>query len=189
MDKKYYFYIVIIAAIIASFVLDSKIVNLFASNRLEILNIMFILFSNYYLLYLIILVICILLYKHKNKIIIFLLSSLSTYLIVGFMKFIIKRSRPEVISLVAVNTYSFPSMHAAIAFMPLAVISKEFPRFKIYYIIIASLISFSRLYNGVHFISDIIVGALIGYIIGLGLLRLEEKYNCLNNFFIKLKNI
>ena len=38
------------------------------------------------------------------------------------------------------------------------------------------LIVFSRFYVGVHYISDLIIGAMLGYLIGLFVLWLDKKY-------------
>jgi len=72
--------------------------------------------------------------------------------------------------------FSFPSFHAMLVFCSIPIISKKFPKFKYVWIIFASLVAFSRVYFGLHFLSDIVVGGLIGYLSGMIVIKLEEKY-------------
>ena len=64
--------------------------------------------------------------------------------------------------------YSFPSGHAMTAFAASVVIFKNRPRrVGVPVLTLAVLISFSRLYVGVHYPSDVIAGALLGTLIAL----------------------
>ena len=58
--------------------------------------------------------------------------------------------------------YSFPSNHALNNFAAATFISRLFPNYKWVVFIVAALIALSRVYLGVHYPSDILVGALIG---------------------------
>jgi len=80
--------------------------------------------------------------------------------------------------------FSFPSFHAMIAFCTVPFLSKEFPKFKYVWIGFASLIALSRIYLGLHFLSDIIAGAIMGYLIGFGILEFEKE----KKFFEKIWN-
>lgn len=71
--------------------------------------------------------------------------------------------------------FSFPSFHAVLAFSTLPLLSKEFPKLKYFWIVFAGLIAISRIYFGIHFLSDVIAGAIVGYLIGLLVLKLEMK--------------
>ena len=48
--------------------------------------------------------------------------------------------------------------------------------FKYVWIGFAVLIAFSRIYFGLHFLSDVIVGGLLGYVLGMIVVRLEKEY-------------
>lgn len=64
------------------------------------------------------------------------------------------------------NDYSFPSGHAASSFGA-AILFSWYHRKKIYFFLtIASLISFSRIYLGYHYPLDVIIGAILGTCIG-----------------------
>jgi undecaprenyl-diphosphatase len=62
--------------------------------------------------------------------------------------------------------YSFPSNHALNNFAAATFIYRLFPNYKWVVFIVAALIALSRVYLGVHYPSDILVGALIGVAFG-----------------------
>lgn len=73
--------------------------------------------------------------------------------------------------------YAFPSFHATFCFAVIPFLSKIFTR-RITTVtigILFALIAFSRVYIGVHFLSDIIAGGIIGYTSGVFWLYLQEK--------------
>ena len=61
--------------------------------------------------------------------------------------------------------YSFPSAHSAVAFTAARLISVHYPKRTAALYALASLVGFSRLYLGVHYTSDVLVGALTGFIL------------------------
>ena len=123
-------------------------------------------------------------YGKKRKWLYFLLASLALSVLLSFVvKLIIARPRPsEEIYYIFFNllNYSFPSMHAMSAFAILPLLNKMLPRLKPLWISFAALFAFSRLYLGVHFLSDIVAGAFFGYFIGVFILYLENKISAMN---------
>jgi len=103
-----------------------------------------------------------------------------------FLKIAIKRSRPFQTGIVSLLpalqnksyllwNFSFPSFQAMLVFSAIPILSKEFPKFKYVWIILAGLVAFSRVYFGVHYLSDVLVGGLIGYLIGIFVIKQEKE--------------
>ena len=129
--------------------------------------------------------------ERKRRWIMPLWFTISLTFIIGFLlKIAIKRNRPFEEGIVSVpnvlfyemiynfNTwnFSFPSLQSMLAFSVLPFMSKEFRKFKYIWMIFAVCIAFSRVYFGLHYMSDVIFGGLIGYLIGYLVLITEEKY-------------
>ncbi|RKY81789.1 phosphatase PAP2 family protein [candidate division KSB1 bacterium] len=74
---------------------------------------------------------------------------------------------PQIKSIVkAPDMFSFPSGHAAGAFVMATVFNHFYPSITIPLYSTASIIGFSRVYNGVHYPSDVIAGSFLGFISG-----------------------
>jgi undecaprenyl-diphosphatase len=72
--------------------------------------------------------------------------------------------------LVAVpDTASFPSGHAATSFAGATILAFAFPRVAPLFYVLASAVGFSRVYLGVHYLLDIVGGAVLGTLIALAL--------------------
>ncbi len=86
-------------------------------------------------------------------------------------KLLIARTRPHYHPAIPVpTTHSFPSGHAASSFAAATVIAVLEPRLRVPAFVLAAGIAFSRVYNGVHWPSDVLVGAAVGVVTALLLL-------------------
>jgi len=88
------------------------------------------------------------------------------------LKFLIQRQRPlyflEMASKLSkgpgeILDPSFPSGHALYAFMMATLLGHWFPRYRIIFFLLAGFIGWTRIYLGVHYPTDVIVGGLLGY--------------------------
>jgi undecaprenyl-diphosphatase len=117
---------------------------------------------------------------YRKPITAFLLTLISAWIIQILIKLIVNRPRPfealHINSLVATSMSSFPSGHAMMFFAFIPTMSKYFPKMKAILWIVAILVGFSRIYLGVHYFSDVIAGAILGYAIGLICMNIGEKY-------------
>ena len=93
-----------------------------------------------------------------------------------------ERIRPSHLNLEEVNLliskggkWSMPSNHAANMFSLATVLSYFYKKYKPLLFLLAILISFSRVYVGVHFPGDVIVGGFIGFFISSSFLILWGK--------------
>ena len=73
------------------------------------------------------------------------------------------------------DSYSFPSSHAVNIFCEATIISMIYPRATPYASLFAVLVAYSRFYLGVHYPFDVIGGALIGFFIGWGVVRILRR--------------
>jgi len=62
---------------------------------------------------------------------------------------------------------SFPSSHAVNSFTVATLLSRFYKRYLVYLFSLAFLISFSRIYVGVHYPADVLAGMFIGFVVGL----------------------
>ncbi|WP_085875402.1 phosphatase PAP2 family protein [Peptoniphilus vaginalis] len=97
------------------------------------------------------------------------------------LKNILKRKRPSWITKVELlikdpTDFSFPSGHASSSFAAALTIYFYFRGMGIFFLVIATLIAFSRIYHFVHYPSDVIIGAIIGIIIALVTKNYYDKF-------------
>jgi len=106
------------------------------------------------------------------------------------LKLLVRRQRPlfllETASKLSKGTGeildpSFPSAHAAFSFMMATLLAHWFPRYGVIFFIVAGFIGWTRIYLGLHYPTDVIVGALLGYGITKIFLRwipgLDKKFH------------
>lgn len=115
-------------------------------------------------------------YKLYTQMIFFSISMIGSSILFLLIKEIIKRERP-LLQLIEISGYSFPSGHATLSttlVFSLYLILKDKIKYKKLFIsiciIFPLLISFTRVYLCVHYLSDIIAG------IGLGLIWVSSIY-------------
>jgi membrane-associated phospholipid phosphatase len=97
------------------------------------------------------------------------------------LKGVFDRPRPSVVDpavhpLVAVpHNGSMPSTHATSAFAAAVAVGLVHPRLRWPLVALAALIAFSRVWLGVHYPTDVLVGAALGAAIALLLWRLSTR--------------
>jgi undecaprenyl-diphosphatase len=182
------FFAVFVLGIISLF-FDKQISLFFYSLQNPFLNSIFSL-STYFQISGIILGILILIFavvfflkKEKIKWIVEIISSfVFTNILVFLIKEITARPRPYLAlglekSPLSVLGNSFPSAHAATVFAMLPFFEKEYPKLKYAWIVFAIIICFIRIYFPVHYLSDILIGSFIGYLIGFLICHYKSKKN------------
>lgn len=112
--------------------------------------------------------------KKHRRVGVYLLLAIITVIIIGEfgLKNLIARNRPCVdfpilnMLIEKPTSFSFPSGHTSISFAAAFFIGLKYRKLMIYMLIVAGLISFSRLYLYLHYPSDILGGILFGCLIG-----------------------
>ena len=179
------------------YLLDIPIIQAIESMRIPCLDYFFSAISSSTNVIIIILVLVPLLLWNQNKkefILPLFVSAGLSFIINSILKYIVARPRPYEGGIVYAvpmaissakinlfsNIFSFPSSHAIVIFSVLPILLKEFKKMRYILWIFACLVAFSRVYLGVHYMSDVVTGALIGYLIGNLILLIKEKTNLLS---------
>lgn len=84
------------------------------------------------------------------------------------------------------KTFSFPSGHTASSFACSVAMLMYNKKVGIFALILAVLISFSRLYNCVHFPTDVIVGAILGILCAVFTYFAFRKFNLEKRLYKKI---
>jgi len=84
------------------------------------------------------------------------------FLVDGFLKPLFARPRPD---MAIMDSFSFPSGHAAAAFAAASILSFKKKKWRPFFYLLAILISFSRIYLGEHYPLDVVGGGIVGYVI------------------------
>lgn len=162
--------------LVISFFLDKFFLDLIKFLRIEILNNIFILFTkylNYYVLAIIITLIPLFTNQKLKNLLKLWSSFLAAGILVYVLKLIVQRPRP-LITLIETSNLSFPSGHTTIMFALLPIIYKNFKEIKYPWLVLSLFVAFSRIYLGVHHLSDIIGGMLLGILLGINIIKLFD---------------
>jgi len=159
MDNKFLFLLGLLGAVLL-IIYNSFIMGLIALIRVDFLTVFFRIISSTIFIILLFVFYSYLL-KEKKNIVLFWITIIIIFLVIEVLKNIFKISRP--IGIVEETGYSFPSRHAALAFGSFAIMNLRYMKYKWAFLGVAILITFSRLYLGVHYLGDLIIGAAIGY--------------------------
>lgn len=168
------------ALMFVSFIFDREILEFF--NYLNLI-LPFAVFSFMYyishvMFFITIVLISAYLLRDRKKILYFLLGVGTSYLASLVLKFLVQRVRPMGAELITGSSdiFSFPSSHATVYFFIFAFMLDNFQKPKsglkswlkpdywqgVAFLIITVLVSLSRVYLGVHYLSDVIGGWLLG---------------------------
>jgi len=111
--------------------------------------------------------------------------SFISFIVMLTLKALFKRERPNIMQLIEITGFSFPSGHAYfsmliygyLAYLIYQEKNKKYRKRKIaILIILISLIGISRIYLGVHYLTDIIFGYSLGLLSLLIFICIKEKY-------------
>ena len=118
-------------------------------------------------------------YYYKKPFTQIIYSTITSTIIGTILKYLTLRPRPyeflHIQSIISTTYSSFPSGHARAVFTILPILNNYFPKYKIYLWSIAILVAISRIYLSVHWLSDVVAGAFIGYIIGYFFVEVSKK--------------
>ncbi|HII65963.1 TPA: phosphatase PAP2 family protein [Candidatus Woesearchaeota archaeon] len=156
---------------LASFFLDAAVIDAFHLFRTPVLDAVFGFFTDILVIAVAMLIlpaVALLLRKDVQKAVLLCLAFLFAFLIGVSTKLAVHRLRPPLSPLDFAEPfyYSFPSLHALVAFALLPILISGFPRMRRPLIGLAFLVASTRLYFGVHYLSDVAWGAIIGYAVG-----------------------
>ncbi|MDX6388067.1 MAG: undecaprenyl-diphosphatase [Gaiellaceae bacterium] len=85
-------------------------------------------------------------------------------------------AHPQIHPLYVVHSSSFPAGHAATAFAGAVLLSAVAPRLTPVLLVLATLIAYSRIYDGVHYLTDVLAGALLGAAVAVVAVLLLRRF-------------
>lgn len=168
---------VLILALILSFFIDQFFINFSLIGTLAEKIIEFI--FDYQIIFALFIFLSFYFFRINKKTDIVLLwsSGAITYLITMILKLGIARPRLLAEKLIfGIPNYSFPSAHTAIVFSILPLLMTKTKKIRWYWLTYAILIGISRIILQQHYLSDVIGGILLAYIVGITVIFLADIY-------------
>ena len=158
---------------------DNDMFLFFSNSRVLLFDLLFSVITNFGVVAVTLFLIPLLINHKKDKKFTYLLFAafIVSFFLSFIMKITISSARPvEIVNPILKGLdYSFPSMHAMIAFSLLPIILSKKSKFNGFFAIFAVLVALSRVYLGYHFLSDIVLGAFAGYFIGDIILNIAKN--------------
>ncbi len=180
INSMIYWILALILALL-SFLIDKSFNSFIFSLRLTFMDIffkyVFLILKDYILL---VFSAIFLYFKDKKKIFGAVFGFLATGFLMVILKYFIDRVRPFEIMNFKIDAFeysfagfnsSFPSWHTAAAFSLLPFAFYVNRKLGYVWILISILIGLTRIYTGYHYLSDVLFGGLIGYLVGYFFLK------------------
>ena len=176
----YFYGLAFVAALLILLVFDFKLSEAITSLRFDALSSIMIVLSATALQIVLALGASAIVYltNQKKKLLHLWLSYAVTLAVSYILKIIIARPRPFEAGISTFEAlikesyskfdFSFPSNHAAVAFVPLLFLPKKW---KLPWLILAVLITLSRVYLGLHYLSDVVAGAALAIFVSYIVLK------------------
>ncbi|MCX8194284.1 MAG: phosphatase PAP2 family protein [Candidatus Pacearchaeota archaeon] len=175
-NKKIIVFITILALFIISLIFDSQFLSLIELLKCPATNSFFrwvLKFENEILIYypsiFVFTVFVLLLKKRKRQIFSYIISLAVLAFLTLILKFSIARPRPN-----NSTVHSFPSGHSAMTFASLPFFSK-LDSLQTFWFTISCVFAMTRIWFGMHYLSDVIAGAAIGYYIPAIIQKIFER--------------